>query len=166
MATLLLHLSGRLFTEPLERINAQEGPERWQTVLNSLYSSIVDVHCYIHRGVRHSGSARPPFSPRGSGSGFIAEAVGWGGGGERPLCPFKSDSADQPAASVPVLRGPFLPSPCHLLLHSPPPAHTHASMQYCSLQHRTLLLSPVTSTAGYCFCFGFIPSFFLELFLH
>ena len=39
-------------------------------------------------------------------------------------------------------------------------------MQYCSLQHRTLLLSPVTSTAGYCFCFGFIPSFFLELFLH
>ena len=39
-------------------------------------------------------------------------------------------------------------------------------MQYCSLQHRTLLLSPVTSTAGYCFCFGFIPSFFLELYLH
>ena len=39
-------------------------------------------------------------------------------------------------------------------------------MQYCSLQHRTLLLSPVTSTAGYWFCFGSIPSFFLELFLH
>ena len=39
-------------------------------------------------------------------------------------------------------------------------------MQYCSLQCRTLLLSPVTSTAGYCFCFGSIPSFFLELFLH
>ena len=39
-------------------------------------------------------------------------------------------------------------------------------MQYCSLQHRTLLLSPVTSTAGYCFCFGSILSFFLELFLH
>ena len=38
-------------------------------------------------------------------------------------------------------------------------------MQYCSLQHRTLLLSPVTSTAGYCLCFGSIPSFFLELFL-
>ena len=38
-------------------------------------------------------------------------------------------------------------------------------MQYCSLQHRTLLLSPVTSTAGYCFCFGSIPAFFLELFL-
>ena len=37
---------------------------------------------------------------------------------------------------------------------------------YCSLQHRTLLLSPVTSTTGYCFCFGSIPSFFLELFLH
>ena len=39
-------------------------------------------------------------------------------------------------------------------------------MQYCSLQHQTLLLSSVTSTAGYCFCFGSIPSFFLELFLH
>ena len=39
-------------------------------------------------------------------------------------------------------------------------------MQYCSLQHQTLLLSPVTSKAVYCFCFGPIPSFFLELFLH
>ena len=39
-------------------------------------------------------------------------------------------------------------------------------MQYCSLQHQTLLLSPVTFTAGYCFCVGSIPSFFLELFLH
>ena len=40
-------------------------------------------------------------------------------------------------------------------------------MQYCSLQHWTLLLSPVvTSSTGYCFCFGSIPSFFLELFLH
>ena len=39
-------------------------------------------------------------------------------------------------------------------------------MQYCSLQHRTLLLSPVPSTTGYCFCFGSIPSFSLELFLH
>ena len=39
-------------------------------------------------------------------------------------------------------------------------------MQYCSLQHRTLLLLPVTSTGGYCFCFGSIPSFFLELFVH
>ena len=38
-------------------------------------------------------------------------------------------------------------------------------MQYCSLQQRTLLLSPVTSTTGCCFCFGSIPSFFLELFL-
>ena len=36
-----------------------------------------------------------------------------------------------------------------------------------SLQHRTLLLSPVTSTTGCCcFCFGSISSFFLELFLH
>ena len=39
-------------------------------------------------------------------------------------------------------------------------------MQYCSLQHQTLLLSPVASTTGYCFCFGSIPSFFLELFFH
>ena len=39
-------------------------------------------------------------------------------------------------------------------------------MQYCSLQHQTLLLSPDPSTTGYCFCFGSIPSFFLELFLH
>ena len=39
-------------------------------------------------------------------------------------------------------------------------------MQYCSLQHQTLLLSPVTSTTEYCFYFGSIPSFFLELFLH
>ena len=39
-------------------------------------------------------------------------------------------------------------------------------MQYCSLQHRILLLSPVTSTTGYCSCFSSIPSFFLELFLH
>ena len=39
-------------------------------------------------------------------------------------------------------------------------------MQYCSLQPRALLLSPVTSTTGYCFCFDSIPSFFLELFLH
>ena len=39
-------------------------------------------------------------------------------------------------------------------------------MQYCSLQHQTLLLSPVTSTTGYCFCFGSIPSFYLELFLY
>ena len=39
-------------------------------------------------------------------------------------------------------------------------------MQYCSLQHQTLLLSWVTSTTGCCFCFGSMPSFFLELFLH
>ena len=39
-------------------------------------------------------------------------------------------------------------------------------MQYCSLQHWTLLPSPVTSTTACCFCFGSIPSFFLELFLY
>ena len=44
-------------------------------------------------------------------------------------------------------------------------------MQYCCLQHQTFLLSPVTSTTGYfvclfVFCFGSIPSFFLELILH
>ena len=39
-------------------------------------------------------------------------------------------------------------------------------MQYCSLYYLTLLPSPVTSTTGYCFCFGSVSSFFLELFLH
>ena len=39
-------------------------------------------------------------------------------------------------------------------------------MQYCSLHHQSLLLSPVTSTIGCCFCFGSVFSFFLELFLH
>ena len=39
-------------------------------------------------------------------------------------------------------------------------------MQYGSLQHWTLLPSPVTFTTGCCFCFGFVSSFFLELFLH
>ena len=39
-------------------------------------------------------------------------------------------------------------------------------MQYCSLQHWTLLSPPVTSTTGHCFCFGSASSFFLELFCH
>ena len=39
-------------------------------------------------------------------------------------------------------------------------------MQYCSLQHRTLLPSPVTFTTGYCFCFGSVSLFFLELVFH
>ena len=39
-------------------------------------------------------------------------------------------------------------------------------MQYCTLQLWTLLPSPVTSTAGCCYCFGSISSFFLELFLY
>ena len=39
-------------------------------------------------------------------------------------------------------------------------------MQYCSLQLQTLLSSPDISTAGCCFCFGSVSSFFLELFLH
>ena len=38
-------------------------------------------------------------------------------------------------------------------------------MQYCSLQHQTILPSPVTSTTGCCFCFGSVTSLFLELFL-
>ena len=36
-------------------------------------------------------------------------------------------------------------------------------MQYCSLHHWTLLLSPVTSTTGCCFCFVSILSFFLDV---
>ena len=39
-------------------------------------------------------------------------------------------------------------------------------MQYCSLQHRTLLPSPATSTTGCYFSFGSISLFFLKLFLH
>ena len=39
-------------------------------------------------------------------------------------------------------------------------------MQYCFLQHRILLPSPVTSTTECCFCFDSLSSFFLELFLH
>ena len=39
-------------------------------------------------------------------------------------------------------------------------------MQYYSLQHWTLLLSPVPFTNWCCFCFGSVPSFFLKLFLH
>ena len=39
-------------------------------------------------------------------------------------------------------------------------------MHYCSLQHRTLLPSPVTSTTECWFCFDSLSSFFLELFLH
>ena len=36
-------------------------------------------------------------------------------------------------------------------------------MQYCSLQHQTLLLPPDTSTTEHYFCFGPAASFFLEL---
>ena len=36
-------------------------------------------------------------------------------------------------------------------------------MQYGSLQHRTLLSAPDTSTTEHCFCFGPAASFFLEL---
>ena len=39
-------------------------------------------------------------------------------------------------------------------------------LQYCSLQHRPSLLSPVTSPTVCCFCFGSVSSFFLELFLN
>ena len=37
-------------------------------------------------------------------------------------------------------------------------------MQYCSLQHWTVLSPPDTSTAGHCFCFGSASSFILKLF--
>ena len=39
-------------------------------------------------------------------------------------------------------------------------------MQYCSLQHWTLLPSSITSTTGCCFCFGSASSFFMEWNLH
>ena len=49
------------------------------------------------------------------------------------------------------------------LIHGPT---FQVPMQYCSLQYRTLLLSPVPSTTGCCFCFGSASSFFPELFLY
>ena len=60
---------------------------------------------------------------------------------------------------------------CHLLFDHVQYALIHeltfqVPMQYCSLQYRTLLPSPVTSTTGHCFCFASVFSFFLELFLH
>ena len=39
-------------------------------------------------------------------------------------------------------------------------------VQYCSLQHQTLLPLPVTSTTACRFHYGSVSSFFLELFLH
>ena len=39
-------------------------------------------------------------------------------------------------------------------------------VQYCSLQHWSLVPLPVTPTAGCCFCFDSVFSFFLKLFLH
>ena len=60
---------------------------------------------------------------------------------------------------------------CHLLfdhfqfalIHGP---NIPGSYIVLLLQDRTLLLSPAPSTTGCCFCFGSIPSLFLELFLH
>ena len=49
------------------------------------------------------------------------------------------------------------------LIHGPNISGSYADF---SLQHCILLLSPVPSTTGCCFCFGSITSFFLELFLH
>ena len=39
-------------------------------------------------------------------------------------------------------------------------------MQHYSLEHLSLLPSPIPSTTGSCFCFDSVSSFFLELFLH
>ena len=39
-------------------------------------------------------------------------------------------------------------------------------MQFYSLQHQTLLPSPVTPRTGCCLCFGSVSSFFPDLFLH
>ena len=61
---------------------------------------------------------------------------------------------------------------CHLLfdhfqfalIHGP---NIPSSYAILLLQHQTSLPSPVPSTTGWCcFCFGCIPSFFLELYLH
>ena len=42
----------------------------------------------------------------------------------------------------------------------------HVPMQYCSLQHHTLLSPPDTFTTRHRFYFGSASSFFLQLFLH
>ena len=39
-------------------------------------------------------------------------------------------------------------------------------MQCCFLQHQTLVPSPAPYSAGHCFPFGSVSSFFFELFLH
>ena len=46
------------------------------------------------------------------------------------------------------------------------PSFTMVSVQYCSLQHQTLLPSTVTFATGRCFFYGCVSSFFLELFLY
>ena len=50
------------------------------------------------------------------------------------------------------------PTLCDPIDGSPPGCPVPGILQ-ASLQHRTLLLSPVTSTSGCCFCFGSISSF-------
>ena len=49
------------------------------------------------------------------------------------------------------------------LIHGPDIPGSYAILLFTASD---LLLSPVTCTAGYCFCFGSNPSFFLELFLY
>ena len=56
-------------------------------------------------------------------------------------------------------------SPNLLVHHQIPEFMFQVAMLYCSLQHWTLLLSPVTSITG-SFYFGSVSSFFLEFFLH
>ena len=59
--------------------------------------------------------------------------------------------------SIPYLTTSNLPWFMDLIFQVP--------MQYCSLQHWTLLPPPDISTTGHCFHFGSASSFFLELFL-
>ena len=49
------------------------------------------------------------------------------------------------------------------MTHGPNIRVSYAILLFTALDLASI---PVTSTAGYCFCFGSIPSFFLELFLH
>ena len=51
------------------------------------------------------------------------------------------------------------------LIHGPNSPGSYAILLFTAI-HQTLLLSQVPSTTGYCFWFGSIPSFFLELFPH
>ena len=76
-----------------------------------------------------------------------------------------SNSCPLSAWCHPIILSSVVPfSSC--LQFFPPSGSFPMSQLFASFQHRTLLPLPVISTTGWCFCFGSVSSFFLELFLH